>query len=64
VTSARETQGTSAIHQENPAFSEISNEAKFGHRHQVVDCSPPYPRGGKIGLFGGTRRGKTVPSRN
>jgi len=49
------------IHREAPAFMEqrpTSNILETGIK--VIDLLEPYPRGGKIGLFGGAGVGKTV----
>ncbi len=50
-----------AIHQPAPALVEQSTEAEvLVTGIQVIDLLTPYPRGGKIGLFGGAGVGKTV----
>ncbi len=50
-----------AIHQPAPAFVEQSTEAEvLVTGIKVIDLLTPYPRGGKIGLFGGAGVGKTV----
>ncbi|HHN73038.1 MAG TPA: F0F1 ATP synthase subunit beta, partial [Thermopetrobacter sp.] len=50
-----------AIHQPAPAFTEQSTEAEvLVTGIKVIDLLTPYPRGGKIGLFGGAGVGKTV----
>ncbi len=49
------------IHREAPDF--VSQETKtqiLGTGIKVIDLLTPYPRGGKIGLFGGAGVGKTV----
>ncbi len=49
------------IHRDAPAFSEqgtISEVLETGIK--VIDLIAPYPKGGKIGLFGGAGVGKTV----
>ena len=49
------------IHREPPAFVEMDTEAAmFETGIKVVDLLAPYPKGGKIGLFGGAGVGKTV----
>jgi len=49
------------IHQPTPSFTDqnVSNEILITGI-KVVDLLAPYPRGGKIGLFGGAGVGKTV----
>lgn len=50
-----------AIHKEAPSFEEqlpISSMLETGLK--VVDLLAPYPKGGKIGLFGGAGVGKSV----
>jgi len=49
------------IHQEAPSFAQqsVANEILVTGI-KVVDLLAPYPRGGKIGLFGGAGVGKTV----
>lgn len=49
------------IHRDAPPFTEqlpISNMLETGLK--VIDLIAPYPKGGKIGLFGGAGVGKTV----
>src|SRR3569623_535244 len=54
-------EGTRAIHQEAPAYTEQSTEAEILVTGiKVVDLLAPYAKGGKIGLFGGAGVGKTV----
>jgi len=49
------------IHQEAPAFVDMSVEAEILVTGiKVVDLLAPYAKGGKIGLFGGAGVGKTV----
>jgi F-type H+-transporting ATPase subunit beta len=49
------------IHRDTPAFTDQETEvAAFETGIKVVDLLAPYPRGGKIGLFGGAGVGKTV----
>lgn len=49
------------IHRESPAFSEQQPVSQvFETGIKVVDLLAPYPKGGKIGLFGGAGVGKTV----
>jgi len=50
-----------SIHQEAPAFVEMSVQAQILETGiKVVDLLAPYSKGGKIGLFGGAGVGKTV----
>ena len=50
-----------SIHRPSPAFDELSPTIEmFETGIKVVDLLEPYPRGGKIGLFGGAGVGKTV----
>merc|ERR1711974_310583 len=52
---------TLPIHREAPAFTELETKPSiFETGIKVVDLLAPYPRGGKIGLFGGAGVGKTV----
>lgn len=49
------------IHRTAPSFEEQSTEVEmFETGIKVIDLLAPYPRGGKIGLFGGAGVGKTV----
>jgi F-type H+/Na+-transporting ATPase subunit beta len=51
----------SQIHKDSPSFKEqlpISSALETGLK--VIDLLAPFPRGGKIGLFGGAGVGKTV----
>jgi F-type H+-transporting ATPase subunit beta len=49
------------IHRSAPEFSEQSTETEILVTGiKVVDLLEPYPKGGKIGLFGGAGVGKTV----
>ena len=49
------------IHAEPPSFAEQATSAEvLVTGIKVVDLLAPYPRGGKIGLFGGAGVGKTV----
>lgn len=49
------------IHREPPSFQEQSVEiALLETGIKVVDLLAPYPKGGKVGLFGGAGVGKTV----
>src|SRR3989344_9598009 len=49
------------IHRPAPAFSEQSTKTEvLVTGIKVLDLLSPYPRGGKIGLFGGAGVGKTV----
>ncbi len=50
-----------SIHQDSPSFKDqlpISSALETGLK--VIDLLAPFPRGGKIGLFGGAGVGKTV----
>lgn len=49
------------IHAQPPSFAEQATNAELLVTGiKVVDLLAPYPRGGKIGLFGGAGVGKTV----
>ncbi len=49
------------IHKEPPTFEQQSvAQEQFETGIKVIDLLCPYPRGGKIGLFGGAGVGKTV----
>ena len=49
------------IHRSAPSFEEQSTSASVLETGiKVIDLLEPYPRGGKIGLFGGAGVGKTV----
>jgi hypothetical protein len=49
------------IHKEAPEFVEQSTEQEILVTGiKVIDLIEPYPKGGKIGLFGGAGVGKTV----
>jgi len=53
--------GTSSIHKEAPEYVDQSTETEILETGiKVIDLLEPYPRGGKIGLFGGAGVGKTV----
>ncbi|MHB9026591.1 MAG: F0F1 ATP synthase subunit beta [Armatimonadota bacterium] len=50
-----------AIHRDPPSFEEqgiVTEQFETGFK--VVDLLAPYPKGGKVGLFGGAGVGKTV----
>ena len=50
-----------SIHRNPPAFDEQSPSVEILETGiKVIDLLEPYPRGGKIGLFGGAGVGKTV----
>ena len=50
-----------SIHRDPPSFKDQSGEAKILETGlKVIDLLAPYPKGGKIGLFGGAGVGKTV----
>ncbi len=56
-----EAEGYRAIHQEPPAFDQLSSEVEMLETGiKVIDLIQPIPRGGKVGLFGGAGVGKTV----
>ncbi|MFH0800617.1 MAG: F0F1 ATP synthase subunit beta [Pseudomonadota bacterium] len=49
------------IHRDPPTFEEQATEIEmFETGIKVIDLLAPYPKGGKIGLFGGAGVGKTV----
>lgn len=49
------------IHRKAPSFSELSPSVEILETGiKVIDLLEPYPKGGKIGLFGGAGVGKTV----
>src|SRR5574340_1419366 len=51
----------SAIHKEAPSFLEQDTSVNvLGTGVKVIDLLVPFPRGGKMGLFGGAGVGKTV----
>ena len=50
-----------SIHREAPDYEDlVSNKEVFETGIKVLDLLCPFPRGGKIGLFGGAGVGKTV----
>ena len=50
-----------SIHKQPPSFEEqVSVHAMLETGLKVIDLLAPYPKGGKIGLFGGAGVGKTV----
>ena len=50
-----------SIHKQAPGFDEyLTNVEIFPTGIKVIDLLTPYPKGGKIGLFGGAGVGKTV----
>jgi F-type H+-transporting ATPase subunit beta len=56
-----DSEGSRAIHQPAPSYTEQSTEAEILVTGiKVVDLLAPYAKGGKIGLFGGAGVGKTV----
>src|SRR5690606_32363914 len=56
-----ESDATSPIHKPAPAFVDQATSAELLETGiKVVDLLAPYPKGGKIGLFGGAGVGKTV----
>lgn len=51
----------SPIHKKAPAYEDLSPESEILFTGiKVIDLIEPYPKGGKIGLFGGAGVGKTV----
>jgi F-type H+/Na+-transporting ATPase subunit beta len=49
------------IHRRPPAYEDLSTETEVLYTGiKVIDLIEPYPKGGKIGLFGGAGVGKTV----
>ena len=49
------------IHRDAPSFEEQSHAAEILETGiKVIDLLEPYPKGGKIGLFGGAGVGKTM----
>lgn len=52
---------TMPIHRDPPEFTELAVATEiFETGLKVVDLLAPYPKGGKVGLFGGAGVGKTV----
>ena len=50
-----------SIHRKPPAYEDLSTETEVLYTGiKVIDLIEPYPKGGKIGLFGGAGVGKTV----
>ncbi len=55
------TENAYPIHRKPPAFDQLSTETEVLYTGiKVIDLIEPYPKGGKIGLFGGAGVGKTV----
>ncbi|MFC2125606.1 F0F1 ATP synthase subunit beta [Bacteroidota bacterium] len=53
--------GKLPIHRSSPQFDELSTKTSVLYTGiKVIDLLEPYPKGGKIGLFGGAGVGKTV----
>ncbi|MBW2621729.1 MAG: F0F1 ATP synthase subunit beta [Deltaproteobacteria bacterium] len=51
----------SPIHRPSPAFTELDTEVRVLETGvKVIDLLVPFPRGGKMGMFGGAGVGKTV----
>jgi F-type H+-transporting ATPase subunit beta len=51
----------SSIHRDPPKFENLSTQKEILYTGiKVIDLIEPYPKGGKIGLFGGAGVGKTV----
>ncbi len=56
-----ETKGRAPIHRPAPEFVDQSTETEvLVTGIKVIDLLEPYPKGGKVGLFGGAGVGKTV----
>jgi F-type H+-transporting ATPase subunit beta len=56
-----EAEATYPIHREAPEFVDQSTSVEmFETGIKVIDLIEPYPKGGKVGLFGGAGVGKTV----
>ncbi len=56
-----EKKGGYEIHAEPPKYDQLSTETEVLFTGiKVIDLLEPYPKGGKIGLFGGAGVGKTV----
>ena len=56
-----ETKGRAPIHRPAPEFVDQSTETEILVTGiKVIDLLEPYPKGGKVGLFGGAGVGKTV----
>ncbi|WP_185862436.1 F0F1 ATP synthase subunit beta [Blattabacterium cuenoti] len=52
---------TRPIHSDPPTFQDLSTDTEILYTGiKVIDLIEPYPKGGKIGLFGGAGVGKTV----
>ncbi|PWJ39101.1 F0F1 ATP synthase subunit beta [Sediminitomix flava] len=52
---------TLPIHRPAPSFDQLSNSTEILNIGiKVIDLLAPYPKGGKVGLFGGAGVGKTV----
>jgi len=53
--------GKLSIHRSAPKFDDLSTQTSVLYTGiKVIDLLEPYPKGGKIGLFGGAGVGKTV----
>jgi F-type H+/Na+-transporting ATPase subunit beta len=53
--------GSYSIHKKPPTYEQLSTETEVLFTGiKVIDLIEPYPKGGKIGLFGGAGVGKTV----
>ncbi len=58
---APEAEQRDPIHRSAPSFTELAVSTEmFETGLKVVDLLAPYPKGGKVGLFGGAGVGKTV----
>ena len=52
---------TASIHRKAPAYDELAPSQELLETGiKVIDLLAPYPKGGKVGLFGGAGVGKTV----
>ena len=59
--SAVDKKGGYEIHADPPKYDQLSTETEVLYTGiKVIDLLEPYPKGGKIGLFGGAGVGKTV----
>ncbi|MEZ4906307.1 MAG: F0F1 ATP synthase subunit beta [Saprospiraceae bacterium] len=57
----KKTENAYPIHRKPPKFEDLSVETEVLYTGiKVIDLIEPYPKGGKIGLFGGAGVGKTV----
>ena len=57
----QKTKNSYPIHRKPPTYEELSTDTEVLYTGiKVIDLIEPYPKGGKIGLFGGAGVGKTV----